>query len=258
MTQAQWPNVRALAIEDLVAALAAGLKDLRAAPRFGLVFGLGYAAAGWLLVALLLWLGLPYLAYPLAMGFTLVAPFAVAGLYAVSHLIEKGERPTWRMILASVRDAARRDLRWMALITGFSLVIWMDIAAFTFFAFNGFNAFDADVLKTLLTTPSGLVFTVLGNAIGAVVAMAVFSISVISFPMLYERDVDFVTAMVTSVRLVLKNPATMLAWATLIGVLIAISLLSVFVALIPILPMIGHATWHLYRRAVEPAEPAAA
>ena len=109
-------------------------------------------------------------------------------------------------------------------------------------------------MSTLLTTPSGLAFVVLGNALGAVVAMAVFSISVISFPMLYDRDVDFVTAMVTSVRLVLQNPLTMIAWAALIGVLILVSLMSVFVALIPVLPMIGPATWHLYRRAVERVE----
>ncbi|MFO1170684.1 MAG: DUF2189 domain-containing protein [Hyphomicrobiaceae bacterium] len=254
MAQAQWPKVRTLRIEDLVQVLAAGLQDLRKAPRFGLMFGLAYAAAGWLLVALLFWLGLPFLAYPLAMGFTLVAPFAVAGLYAVSALLERGEQPTWSAILGAVREAASRDLRWMAIITGFSLVIWMDIAAFTFFAFNGFNALDANVLETLLTTPSGLAFVVLGNALGAVVAMAVFSISVISFPMLYDRDVDFVTAMVTSVRLVLQNPLTMIVWAVLIGVLILVSLMSVFVALIPILPMIGHATWHLYRRAVERVE----
>jgi uncharacterized membrane protein len=242
----------------LIAALAAGLRDLRAAPRFGLVFGLAYAAAGWFIVALLLWLGLPYLAYPLAMGFTLVAPFAVAGLYAVSALLERSERPSWSRVIGSIRDAARRDLRWMAIITGFSLVIWMDIAAFTFFAFNGFNAFDSNVLTTLLTTPSGLAFVALGHAVGAVVAMAVFSISVISFPMLFDRDVDFVTAMVTSVRLVIQNPVTMLVWAVFIGILILLSLMSVFVALVPILPVIGHATWHLYRRAVEPTEAVAA
>ncbi|MEZ5926111.1 MAG: DUF2189 domain-containing protein [Hyphomicrobiaceae bacterium] len=246
----QWPEVRSLGSSDLIDALATGLRDLRSAPQFGLTFGLAYAAAGWLLIALLLWLGLPYFAYPLAMGFTLVAPFAVAGLYAVSDLLERGEKPSWRRIAALVRTASGRDLRWMALITGFALVIWMDIAAFTFFAFNGFNAFDPEVLKTLFTTPSGLAFVILGNAIGAAVAAAVFSISVVSFPMLYDRDVDFVTAMVTSVRLVIRNPATMLAWAALIGVLIVLSLLSVFVALIPVLPMVGHATWHLYRRAV--------
>ena len=252
MAQAQWPKVRTLRIEDLVQVLAAGLQDLRKAPRFGLMFGLAYAAAGWLLVALLFWLGLPFLAYPLAMGFTLVAPFAVAGLYAVSALLERGEQPTWSAILGAVREAASRDLRWMAIITGFSLVIWMDIAAFTFFAFNGFNALDANVLETLLTTPSGLAFVVLGNALGAVVAMAVFSISVISFPMLYDRDVDFVTAMVTSVRAVVTSPVPMIGWAAVIVVVLMVSSVPYFLGLLVTLPVLGHATWHLYRRIVEP------
>ncbi len=84
-------------------------------------------------------------------------------------------------------------------------------------------------------------------------AFLVFSISVVSFPMLYERDIDFVTAMVTSVRLVMANSTTMIIWFVVIGVLMGISLLSGFLGLIFVLPVLGHATWHLYRRAVEPA-----
>ena len=88
---------------------------------------------------------------------------------------------------------------------------------------------------------------------GALIALSIFSISVISFPMLYDRDVDFVTAMVTSVRLVTKNPVPMIAWCVLIGILTGISLMSVFVGFLVVLPVIGHASWHLYRRGVEPA-----
>lgn len=245
------PGVRKLTVSDLVEALAAGARDLRAAPRYGLAFGLGYAAAGWLLIALLMRFGLPYLAYPLAMGFALVAPFAVVGLYAVSAKLEAGSALSWRSVLGSMREAAHRDLRWMALVTGFALVLWMDIAAILFFGFNGFNAFDASFFRSLFSTPTGLIFLVLGNLIGALIAIGVFSISVISFPMLYDRDVDFVTAMVTSVQLVIANPVVMLCWCVLIGSLIALSLLSLFVGLVPVLPLIGHATWHLYRRSVD-------
>jgi uncharacterized membrane protein len=92
----------------------------------------------------------------------------------------------------------------------------------------------------------------LGNVSGALIALSIFSISVISFPMLYDRDVDFVTAMVTSVRLVTKNPVPMIAWCVLIGVLTGLSLLSMFIGFLLVLPAIGHASWHLYRRAVEP------
>lgn len=256
MSQAQQQTaITPVSINDLIEAVAAGLRDFARAPLYGLVFGGLFAVGGWLLVALLMVLGLPYLAYPLAMGFALVAPFAAAGFYAVSDHLERGEPLSWGSVLGGVRDAVRRDLRWMALVTGFALVIWMDIAAFLFFAFTGFHGVGPGFLDQLFSTPSGLVFLVLGNLSGALIAFSIFSISAVSFPMLYDRDVDFVTAMVTSVKLVLSSPVTMLIWCALIGVLMGLSVLSGFVGFFVILPIIGHATWRLYRHAIErPAE----
>lgn len=251
------PGVRALTIRDVTEAIGAGIRDLRTAPRYGLTLGLMYAAAGWLLVALLWRFGLPYLAYPLAMGFALIGPFAAVGFYAVSDLIERGETLSWGRVIASIRNASRRDLRWMALVTGFALVIWMDIAAFLLFAFIGFSGFNAETIGSLFTTPTGLVFLLIGNLSGALIALFVFSISVVSFPMLYDRDVDFVTAMLTSVNLVIDNPRAMIAWCAIIVVLTGLALLSVFVGLIVVLPIVGHATWHLYKRAIAPTEAAA-
>jgi uncharacterized membrane protein len=255
-TATGFKGVRTITIYDLIDALAAGMQDFRKAPMIGLFFGGLFAVAGWLLIALLWYFGMPYLAYPLAMGFALVAPFAAVGFYAVSDKLAKGQPVTLRDVLASVREAGRRDLRWMALVTGFGLVIWMDVAAFLFFGLMGFQSFGVDFLERLLTTPTGLLFLLLGNATGALIAMAIFSISAVSFPMLYDRDVDFVTAMTTSVRLVVANPVAMVAWCVLIAVLIGISILSIFMGLFLVMPLIGHATWHLYLRAVEPAESA--
>jgi len=252
---AKAPGVRKLTINDLVDVIGAGIRDFRAAPRYGLLLGGLYAAAGWTIIALLWHFKLPYFAYPLAMGFALVAPFAAVGFYAVSEHLHSGRTLSWASVLGSIRAAARRDLRWMALVTGFALVIWMDIAAFLFFGLMGFTSYGPDFFEMLFTTPTGIVFLLLGNSTGALIALLVFSISAVSFPMLYERDVDFVTAMTTSVRLVIANPVTMIVWCAVIGVLVGISLLSVFVALLVVLPVIGHATWHLYQRAVEPAEP---
>lgn len=255
MAQAdRWPGVRRLQVADLVEVVAAGMRDFRAAPKYGLFFGGLYAVAGWLLVTLLWQFDLPYFAYPLAMGFALIAPFAAVGFYAVSDHLEKDKPLTWSSLFGAIGAAARRDLRWMALITGFALVIWMDIAALLFFGLMGFSAFGPNFIETLLTTPTGLIFLVLGNLSGALIAMGVFSISVVSFPMLYDRDVDFVTAMVTSVQLVIANPTTMMVWCVVIGVLTGLSLLSMFLGLFLVLPVIGHATWHLYQRGVEPAE----
>jgi len=110
-----------------------------------------------------------------------------------------------------------------------------------------------DLLTQIFTTPSGLLFLAVGNIVGALIALVVFSFSAVSFPMLYDRDVDFVTAMVSSIRLVLKNPVVMLSWGAIIGVLTVISILSAFLGLIVTLPVLGHATWHLYRRGVAPS-----
>ena len=246
-------NVREISIADLVDILAAGFRDFTAAPQFGIVFGGLFLLAGWLIIALLWVLNLPYLAYPLAMGFALVAPFAAVGFYAVSAILEKDEKPTWGRVVSLMMAAIRRDLRWMALVTGFALVIWMDIAAFLFFALMGFTSFGPALLNELFTTPTGLIFLGLGNVSGALIAFSVFSISVISFPLLFDKDVDFVTAMVASVKLVIANPVSMLIWCVLIGILVGLSLLSGFVGFFVVMPVVGHATWHLYRRAYAPA-----
>ncbi|HUS96071.1 MAG TPA: DUF2189 domain-containing protein, partial [Hyphomicrobiaceae bacterium] len=244
----RWPEVRHVTINDLVEVIGTGLQDFRAAPMFGLVFAGLYAAAGWLIIALLFYFGLPYFAYPLAMGFALIAPFAAVAFYAVSDHLGRKLPLTWPNIWAAIKSAGRRDLRWMALVTGFALVIWMDIAAFLFFGFMGFQGFGPDFLEKLFTTPTGIFFLLLGNTSGALIALGVFSISVISFPMLYDRDIDFVTAMVTSVRLVIANPITMIVWCILIGLMTGLSILSAFLGLFVTLPIIGHATWHLYKR----------
>jgi uncharacterized membrane protein len=152
-----------------------------------------------------------------------------------------------------VRRASGSDLGWMALVTGFSLFIWIDIAGIIFLGFFGFSSFNVpDLLAQVFTTGTGLVFLLVGNTVGAVLAMIVFSFSVVSFPMLFDRNVDFVTAMVTSVKVVLENPKSMIVWCGIIAVLIAGSLLSALVGMFIVLPVLGHASWHLYRRAVGP------
>jgi uncharacterized membrane protein len=249
----QWPEVRQITLADIIEVLAAGLRDFRAAPLYSLSFGAIYAVGGWILVLLLLYMDLPYLVYPLAMGFALIAPFVATGLYAISHSLERDQPPSWNVLLGSVRRASGSDLGWMALVTGFSLFIWIDIAGIIFLGFFGFSSFNVpDLLAQVFTTGTGLVFLLVGNTVGAVLAMIVFSFSVVSFPMLFDRNVDFVTAMVTSVKVVLENPKSMIVWCGIIAVLIAGSLLSALVGMFIVLPVLGHASWHLYRRAVGP------
>ena len=207
--QSQWPEVRDISVADLIDIMAAGLRDFRAAPKYGLVVGGVFALGGWLLLIMLWKLGLIYLSYPVAMGFALIAPFAAVGFYAVSERLESGKPLSWGALWGAIRGSTQRDLRWMALITGFAFFIWVDMAAMLFMVFIGFNALDGNFFNTLFGTTEGWMFLIVGNFAGAVLAMIVFSISVVSFPMLFDRDVDFVTAMVTSVRLVIANPKSM-------------------------------------------------
>lgn len=204
---------------DILEILAAGLRDFRAAPLYSLGIGSIYTVGGWFLIFLLLVLDLPYLVYPLAAGFAFIAPFISAAFYAISRDIERNEPLSWGAIAASVAEASKRDIRWMALVTGFTLFIWMDIAAVLFFGFLGLQSLNAgEWLREIFTTPMGLLFLVIGNSVGAVIALGVFSFSVISFPLLFDRDIDFVTAMVTSVKLVLRNRIPMFLWcATIAG-----------------------------------------
>lgn len=245
-------DVNAVAINDLLEVMAAGMRDFRAAPAYGLFFAGIYTIGGWALILMLLYFDLPYLVYPLAAGFALIAPFIASGFYVVSQRLEDEEELSWSIVLGSVKSMFSRDLGWMALITGFSLFIWMDIAALLSFGFLGFRLFSfSELIDMIFNTPMGILFLLVGNITGALIAFAVFSYSVVSFPMLFHRDIDFVTAMLTSVRFVIKNPRIMAVWCATIAAFLAISILSGLVGLIIALPVLGHATWHLYRRGVQ-------
>ena len=249
--RSQFPTVNTIDINDLMEVMAAGLQDFRTAPAYGLFFGGIYTLGGWFLILLLLYFDLPYLVYPLAAGFALIAPFIASGFYVVSQHLEEGKELSWSVVFGTVKLMFSRDLGWMALVTGFSLFIWMDVAALLSFGFLGFKLFSfSDLLYMIFNTPLGWLFLVVGNTTGAVIAFGVFSYSVVSIPMLFHRDIDFVTAMVTSVKFVIKNPYTMALWCLIIAALLAISLLSGLVGLIITLPVLGHSTWHLYRRGV--------
>jgi uncharacterized membrane protein len=108
------------------------------------------------------------------------------------------------------------------------------------------------VLNVVLTTNEGVLFLAIGNLDGVVLSLILFSLTVVSFPLLLERDVDFITAMITSVRAVVTSPAPMIGWAALIVILLIISAMPFFLGLVVTLPVLGPTTWHLYRRIVAP------
>ncbi|MFD2206007.1 DUF2189 domain-containing protein [Kiloniella antarctica] len=250
--KSNWPTVNSVSVKIVPEILQAGLSDFFAAAKYGLFFGGIYAAGGWLLIILLFKLGLPYLVYPLAIGFALIAPFIACGFYFISHQLEEKQPLSWGKAFGVVKTMFSRDLGWMALVTGFSLFIWVDMAAFITLSFFGFKLVGfSELLTQIFTTQKGMLFLLVGNSVGTFIAFVVFSFSVVSFPMLYHRDIDFVTAMVTSVRMVMKNPLPMAVWCITIAAFIILSLITGLLGLLIVLPVLGHASWHLYRRAVE-------
>uniref|UniRef100_Q07HS7 DUF2189 domain-containing protein n=1 Tax=Rhodopseudomonas palustris (strain BisA53) TaxID=316055 RepID=Q07HS7_RHOP5 len=247
------PVVRPIKVADIAEALGQGLRDFQAAPLYGLAFGGFYALGGIIITLSLTAFGLVYLAYPLAAGFALLGPFVAIGLYEVSRRREAGERLSPRAIFGVV--TSRGEIGWMAFVTLFVFIVWMYQVRLLIALILGLNAsFGSfgEFLSVLLTTNEGLLFLAVGNCVGAALALVLFSLTVVSFPLLLEREVDFVTAMVTSVRAVVTSPGPMIGWAATIVLLLAISALPYFLGLVLTLPILGHATWHLYRRLVEP------
>lgn len=238
-----------LSDDDLRAAIKAGIEDFRATPVFGLFFAAFYVAGG-----LGLWLGLflggePFWFIPIAAGFPLFAPFAAVGLYEVSRRREAGEPLSWGPILGALQGRGDGQLALMAVGVLIAFGFWVILARGIFAIFLGQSGIGADSLWVLGTWP-GILMLLVGSVVGGLVALGLFTVTVISLPMLLERDVDFVTAMITSAQTVQANPRTMLRWAGLIAGLLFAAMIPLFLGLFIVLPILGHATWHLYRRAV--------
>jgi uncharacterized membrane protein len=249
------PIVRRISSEDVVDALDNGLRDFQAAPRYGLFLGGLCALTGMAIVVVLFEAGMSYFAYPIAAGFALVCPFLAAGLYEVSRRLEAGEpisaRSVWRKL------SGRSEVRWMGFATLLLFIVWVyqvHVLLAVFLGYSGIAETLPEFLRMVLNTPQGWAFLLVGNVVGAVLATILFSLSVVSFPLVLDRDVDCVTAMVTSVRAVVSNPGPMLLFAAAIAGSLMASILTAFLGLLLTLPLLGHATWHLYRSVIEPAE----
>jgi uncharacterized membrane protein len=248
------PVVRRITATDIAEALGQGLRDFQAMPLYGLAFGALYAVGGIVILLSLTAFGMVYLAYPLAAGFALLGPFVAIGLYEVSRRREAGQQTSLSGIWATVR--ARGELGWMAFVTLFIFIIWMYQVRLLIALLLGLNASFSSLrefITVVLTTNEGLMFLAIGNLVGAALSLILFSLTVVSFPLLLDRDVDFITAMITSVRAVVTSPVPMIGWAAVIVVLLVVSALPYFLGLLVTLPVLGHATWHLYRRIVAPA-----
>jgi uncharacterized membrane protein len=249
------PRVYALTAADLRACLAQGISDFARAPLFGLFFGAVFTVIGMVIVLALTSWQMPWMIYPFAIGFPLVGPFAAAGLYEVSRRIENGSPLDWSQVLSAVWAQRRRELSWMAFVMLFVFWVWMYQVRLLLALILGRMSFSSmeKFLTVVLTTEQGWTFLAIGHLVGAALSLILFSITVVSIPLLMDRDVDIVTAMVTSVKAVLASPLPMIGWAVCVTLAVLAACVPFFLGLLVVLPVLGHATWHIYRRAVQPA-----
>ncbi|WP_310476496.1 DUF2189 domain-containing protein [Sandarakinorhabdus sp.] len=238
---------RTLALADLKSALAAGWADYRAAPQFGLFFAGIYVAAGlalaWALVtqAAVAWL------VPAAAGFPLLAPFCAVGLYDVSRRREAGLPLPWGGVLASLKGRGDEQILSMGVIIFVAFGFWLMIAHAIFAIFQSGSGTDS---LEFLFSSTGIAMLIFGSVVGALMALGFYAVTVVSLPMLVDRDVDFMTAIITSLSCMRANARLLLIWAVLIAATLFVAMLPAFLGLLVALPVLGHATWHLYRRLV--------
>lgn len=245
----RFPVARDLALADLGAALAAGWRDFLAHPLYGLFFAAIYVLGGLGAAYALMTKGASAWLIPLAAGFPLIAPFTAVGLYEVSRRREAGLPLSWGGVLGALRGRGDDQIMLMGgfIFVGFTFWIILAHGIFAIFAAQ-FGAGGESL--AMVQTPTGLAMLAVGSAVGALVAFVFYAITVISLPMLVDRDVDFLTAIITSLRAIQANRAVLLAWGAFIAVTLFAAMLPAFAGLLVALPVLGHATWHLYRRTV--------
>ena len=239
-----------LKVTDLRAALAAGWRDFRAYPAFGLFFAAIYVALGMFLYFALFIRGEVAWLVPAVAGFPLFAPFAAVGLYEVSRRHEAGLPLNWRSILGALRGRGDEQLLLMGGIVFVAFSFWIMVAHGIFAIFLAESGVGSESIELLLRTGAGIMMLLVGGIVGALMALAFYSITVASLPMLVDRDVDFITAIIVSLATVRSNSFVMLIWAVLIAVSLFVAMIPFFLGLLVVLPVLGHATWHLYRRSV--------
>ncbi len=233
--------------------LAAGWRDLWAAPSVSLFYGAVATGLGLLLSVGLALAGLESLIPVAAGGFLLIGPLLAVGLYEASRCLAAGNAPDIGHTMSAAFGAAGRSSLLAAVLLVFYLV-WIRVAVLLVALFLGTAGLPParELLPLLLLTPHGLALLVVGTAVGAVFAAAVFAATAISLPMLMERRIDAFTAMALSARAVLISPQAMALWAALIAGFIVLGIATLGVGLVLAFPLIGHATWHAYRDLMPP------
>lgn len=246
------PAIARIGVADVLEALRLGWEDFRAKPSHYVFLGMIYPIAGVLLAAWSSGANMLPLLYPLAAGFALLGPVAAVGLYEISRRREAGMNASWRHAFDVRRSPALASIIGLGLMLLAVFVTWLLVAQFLYVQLLGEvpPASLSLFLSELLGTEAGWSLIVIGNAVGFVFAAVVLSSVVISFPLLLDRDVGAVAAIQTSMRATLANPVPVALWGLIVAAGLVVGALTIFVGLAVIMPILGHGTWHLYRKLV--------
>lgn len=245
------PQVRRVPVDRPWLWLARGWADMLRAPSLSLSVGAVVAAVSVALKIATLVSGAIYLALPLTAGFFFVAPLIAVGLYEISRRLALGEPVTGRdVLLAWKRNTSQIAL--LGLVLMLAHLVWVRAGTLLFaLFFAGANPTLERLLDALVFSPVSVSFLLTGTVVGLILGAVVFSISVISIPMLVDRDVSVITAIATSLMAVRVNLPAMALWAALIVIFTGIGLVTFYLGLIVVLPLLGHASWHAYQDLVE-------
>jgi uncharacterized membrane protein len=251
------PRVRAIAPRDLIEVLAKGFDDFRAMPTHVIFLSLIYPIAGVIIGVATFGYDLMQLLYPIATGFALVGPFAAIGIYELSRRREQGLDTRWTHAFDLLQADAFRAIAALGLILLAIFGVWVAVAQAIYVAHFGYAPPESigAFVRQVLTTDAGHRMILIGNGIGFLFALVAFAISVVAFPLLIDRNISATAAAATSVRAVLRNPLTMALWGLIVAAALLLGSLPLFVGLAIVIPVLGHATWHLYRKVIVPELP---
>jgi uncharacterized membrane protein len=248
------PVVRRISPSDLYQSLAHGIDDFMAMPSHAIFLCVIYPLLGLFLIAMTLNQSMLPLAFPIAAGFALVGPLAAIGLYELSRRREAGLDSSSSHALDVLHSPSLSAIVAMGVLLMAIFLIWLAVAEAIYVANFGYGAPGSlgQFADAVFNTSAGWNLILVGTGIGFLFAVLVLSISAISFPLLLDRDVGAAVALLTSIRVVAENPVTMTLWGLIVAALLVIGSIPFFLGLTVVMPVLGHATWHLYRRAVEP------
>jgi len=247
-------GIRKIGVKDLWQSLKEGYDDFNARPSVGIFLILVYPLFALLLTLFLVGQDLHYLAFPMLAGFTLLGPVISVGLCEMSRRRERGLDVSWRSAFDFVHSSSFAPIAALSIVMMLLYVAWLYMAQFIYVGLFGADppASISDFVTQITSTRRGAALIVYGVGVGFIFAFTALAISVISFPLLLDKPATSITAVSTSIRAVTSNFVVMMVWAVLVVTLLAVGASLFLVGLAAVLPILGHATWHLYRKVVEP------